>query len=133
MSRGERLGGCNVLANGDIVSPGSPHTGRIRLIRSRWVRCRVAVHRHWIPDDRRRRALIGIGMLVAYITPAASVTLASDKLTVAVTNREDLTVTAGESVSDGGDGTITNNSSTDTVAITSLTYTPSNPGLFSST
>jgi hypothetical protein len=58
---------------------------------------------------------------------------ATVRVTVAVANPVDLTVTAGESVSDGGDCTITNNSSTDTVTVTSITYTLSNPGLFSST
>jgi hypothetical protein len=86
---------------------------------------------HAIAGDKGRRVLVGV--LIPCIILAASVIHASDQVTVDVTNRADLTVSAGESVSDGGDCTITNNSSTDTVTVTSITYTLSDPGLFSST
>jgi hypothetical protein len=69
---------------------------------------------------------------VCTIAGSVSAVYATDSVTVAVTNSVDITVSAGASVSDGGDCTITNNSSTDTVTITELTYSVSNPNIFSS-
>jgi len=131
MLRTQRPAGRDGLGDVEIVLSGGPSTGWIRFIRSQQVRYRVAVGERLIAGDGRRGALIGL--LVPCIVLAASVTRASDQVSVAVANPVDLTVSAGESVSDGGDCTITNNSSTDTVTITSMTYTLSNPGLFSST
>jgi hypothetical protein len=132
MWRSVRLDGRDWLGNADIFALRVPDQTRTRFFPSRRLRHDVvAVGGHAIAGDRGHRALIGV--LIPCIILAASVTHASDQVTVAVTNRADLTVSAGESVSDGGDCTITNNSSTDTVTITSITYTLSNPGLFSST
>lgn len=80
-----------------------------------------------------RAAALFIGLLTLCIIMAAPAAGASDQVTVKITNNADLTVSAGQSVSDGGDCTITNQSSVDTVTITSMTYTLSSPGLFSST
>ena len=75
--------------------------------------------------------LIAVTMFAA--GAAASVAHAQDSVTVTVTNTVNATVSAGATVTDAGDCTIQNTSTTDTITINSVTYTVGTPGLFAST
>lgn len=88
------------------------------------------------PYGKHLVSLCSIGFMLticlSFICISATIARATDTVTVTVSSSVDITTSAGSSVSDGGDCTITNNSSSESVTISGVTYTVTNPVLFSS-